>query len=81
MNKWVNAEKKLPVNFLTGRASLNVLICVSKKQPRPGDSPRIAIGYYCYTRQQWRVGCCRLEGYEQVTHWMPLPAIPDQEVK
>jgi hypothetical protein len=77
MMDWISVEDALPENKWAGTSD-KVLIVVESRQYEDLES-RIWIGQYRHDQERWGMGLQRLERWERVTHWMPLPELPGEE--
>ena len=70
MNTWT------PVSTLPPNDYQWLLVVFNCGTPSP---PHVILGYYDYRTQSWRGQSGRFADHWRVTHWMPLPELPEEE--
>jgi len=69
--KWVSVEDRLPTN------DDRVLVY---PPPNP-DYDVLTASYCCYTTHKWYYSGTHENFYPKVTHWQPLPPVPEEGEK
>lgn len=78
MSEWIDAKTRFPCG--SGRYLVVRLLCV------PNSIPYVDIGFYYANRHTWHFIDEELSDDRDdksswlVTHWMPLPPLPGEEV-
>lgn len=72
MSEWIKCSEQLP-SAQNGFVDELVLVCVKNKNKTDGIYLRDVCAF---DGESW---CERFHTWEDITHWMPLPAAPEAE--